>query len=176
MHQKEVCRICFRTNLLRYTGCHRNGRYSGRTNQRIYFTLCHFAHQFTKENAGCCTDSKCHQTKYNNLQCLWFDKLCTACLCAYRCTKKDNYDIHHCIGCCFHQLWNHSGFTEEVTKHQHTYERCCTWKDQTYHSRNNDWEKDSFQFGNRTKLFHLDLSFLLCCKEFHDRWLDDRHQ
>ena len=30
--------------------------------------------------------------------------------------------------------------------------------------------EDSLKLRNRAKLIHLDLSFLLCCEKFHDRW------
>ena len=37
-------------------------------------------------------------------------------------------------------------------------------------------EQDLFQFGNRTKLLHLDLPLLLCGQRLHDRRLDDGYQ
>ncbi len=40
MHQKEVSRVLFRTNCLRYTGCHRNSGYTGGTDKRVDLALC----------------------------------------------------------------------------------------------------------------------------------------
>ena len=40
----------------------------------------------------------------------------------------------------------------------------------------NDREEDLLKLGYRTKLIHLDLTLFFCCKQLHDRRLDDRHQ
>ena len=67
MHQKEVCRICLRTNLLGYTGCHRNCGYTCGTDQRVNLTTCYLAHDLTEDNTGSCTECECDQTKDNDL-------------------------------------------------------------------------------------------------------------
>ena len=68
MHQKEVGRICLRTDLLGYTGCHRNGRYTCGTDQRIDLAAGKLAHELTEENTACGTERECNQTKGNDLQ------------------------------------------------------------------------------------------------------------
>ena len=50
MHEQEVGRIGFCTNLLGYTGCHRNCRHTCGTDQRIDLAAGHYAHQFTEQN------------------------------------------------------------------------------------------------------------------------------
>ena len=43
-------------------------------------------------------------------------------------------------------------------------------------SSDNNGEQNLFQFGNRSKLFHLNLTFFFCSQKFHNRRLNDRHQ
>ena len=47
MHQKEVGRVLFRTNCLRNTSCHRNGRYTCRTDQWVDLAACDRTQDFT---------------------------------------------------------------------------------------------------------------------------------
>ncbi len=54
-------------------------------------------------------------------------------------------------------------------KHQHTYQRSCGGKDQTYNDGNNDGEQDLLQLGYGTKLTHLDLSLFLSSEKLHNR-------
>ncbi len=67
MHQKEVGRISLRTDFLGYSGCHRNGRYTGRTDQRVDLATGQLAHQLTEQNTACRTKRKCNKTKDNDL-------------------------------------------------------------------------------------------------------------
>ena len=67
MHQKEVARICLRTNLLGYTCCHRNCRYTCGTDQRVYLTMSYLAHNLTEDNTCCSTQSECNQTQNYDL-------------------------------------------------------------------------------------------------------------
>ena len=176
MHEQEVCRICLSTNFLGYTCCHRNRRYTCRTDQRIYFSLSNPAHQFTKQYTCCSTECKCNKTEDDDLDRIKVQESLRTCCSTYRCTKKDNYNIHQSIGSGLCQLSYYATLFEQVTKHQHTNQRSCCRKNHADNDRNDDREQDSLQFGNRTKLIHFDLSFLLCCKKFHDRWLNDRHK
>ena len=68
MHQKEVGRISLRTYFLRYSCCHGNGRYAGRTDQRIDLSMGQLAHNLSEKNTACGTESEGNQTKDNDLQ------------------------------------------------------------------------------------------------------------
>ena len=62
------------------------------------------------------------------------------------------------------QLFYNTALTEQVTQHQHTYQRSCRWQDQTYNDGNDDREQDLLQLGYRTKLVHLDLTLFFRSK------------
>ena len=140
MHQKEIGRICFRTDFLGYTGCHRNGRYTGRSDQRIDLSTGQFAHDLTKENTTGCTNTECNQTQKNDLQSIYVQECFCACRCTYGSTQQDNYDVHQCIGSCLCQLFYNTTLFEQVTKHQHTYQRSSCRKDHTNYDCDNDRE------------------------------------
>ena len=176
MHEQEVGRIGLSTYLLGYTCCHRNRGYTCGTDQRIDLAAGKYAHQFTEQNTCGSTEHKCDQTQSYDLQSICIQE----CFCTggstYRSTQQNNYDVHQSIGCGLGQLTNNAGLTEQVTQHQHTYQRSCGGKDQTYNDSNNDGEQDFLQFGYRTKLTHLDLSLLLSGEKFHNRGLDNGNQ
>ena len=142
MHEQEVGRIGFCTNLLGYTCCHRNCGYTCGTDQRIDLSTGKYTHQFTKQNTCGGTEHECDQTQSYDLQGICIQE----CFCAggstYGSTQQNNYDVHQSIGCCLSQLTNNTGLTEQVTQHQHTYQRSCGGKDQTYNDGNNDGERD----------------------------------
>ena len=79
--------------------CHRNGRYTCRTNQRIDLAAGKLAHQFSKKNTSCGTECECSQTQritiFNSVH-------VQECFCTggstYRSTQQDNNDVHQSIG------------------------------------------------------------------------------
>ena len=91
-------------------------------------------------------------------------------------TFKNNYDVHHGIGSCLLELFYNAALTEQVTKHQHTYQRSGRWKDHADNDGDNNREQDLLEFGYGTKLLHFDFTLFLCSQKLHDRRLDDRHQ
>ena len=74
------------------------------------------------------------------------------------------------------QLFYNAALTEQVTKHQHTYQRSGGWKDHADNDGDNNREQDLLEFGYGTKLLHFDFTLFLCSQKLHDRRLDDRHQ
>ena len=71
-------------------------------------------------------------------------------------------------GSCIRQLSYNTGFPEQITEHQHTNKGRCCRKNQRNDDCNNDREQNLLQLGDRPKLRHFDLSFLLCCQKFHN--------
>ena len=81
-------------------------------------------------------------------------------------TKENNNDVHQSVGCSVSQLTNNAALTEQVTQHQHTNQRSCGRQNQGNDNRNDDREQNFFQFGNRTKLLHLDLRSFSVVRNF----------
>ena len=52
VHEQEVCRICLLALNLRNAGCHRNGRYTGRADQRVYLAAGQLIHNLAEQQAA----------------------------------------------------------------------------------------------------------------------------
>ena len=162
VHQQEVGRISLRTYLLRYTGCHRNSGYTGRTDQRIDLASGKLAHKlYLSSTPPAVPKANATRPRTTILMVLHVQESLCAGGCAYGSTQQDNYDVHQRVGGSLCQLLYNAALTEQVTEHQHTYQRSCGGKQQTNNNGNDDREQDLLQLGNRTKLLHLDLSLFL---------------
>ena len=138
--------------------------------------MSNLAKKLTKHDTTKSTAGKGYKAKNYDLQCIYVQERLSTCGSTYRCSKKDYYDVHKCVGSCLRKLFNNSGLTEQVSEHQHTNKWSCCRKDQANNDCDNDREKDLLKFCNRTKLRHFDLTLFLCCERLHDRRLDDRYQ
>ena len=102
-----------------------------------------------------------NQTKDNDLQGIQVQESLCAGGCSYGSTQQDNDDVHQCVGGGLGQLLYNAALTEQVTEHQHTYQRSGGRKDHADNDGDNDREEDLLQLGYRTELLHLDLPLFL---------------
>ena len=133
-------------------------------------------HQLPQQDTSHCTKGKGHKTEHNNLQRIHVQKRLCRCGRADTGSEENDNDVHHCVRRGFRQLADNSALAEQVAEHQHADQRSRRRKKHADNNRDNNREKNLFQLGDRTELFHLDLSVLFRRKRLHDRRLDDRNQ
>ena len=115
MHQQEVARIGFLTYSLRYTGCHRNGRYTGRTDQRVDLILGKQVHEFSQQYSSGTSQSESQDSDYQDGQSLVVQESCCGSCRSNRNTQKDGGNIHQFVLNSLTQTFYNSTFTHQVT-------------------------------------------------------------
>ena len=148
MHQKEVGRIFLGTNSLGYTGCHRNGRYTCRTDQRVDLAACDRTQDFTKQNTSDCRECESKKTHCNDSQCLDTEEDLSVCCSAYGCAEHDRNNVAECVLCGIGKSSGNAGLTEQVTEHQHTKKRCYGRKKQGAEQNNEYREYNLLDFAD----------------------------
>ena len=133
-------------------------------------------HEFAQQNTSGCTEDEGNQSENHNEKRLYIQE----CFCGSRSTygsaEKNNDDVHHGIRGSLLQLFNNAALTEQIAEHQHADKRSRRRQEHADNDRDDDREKDLLQFGNRTKLIHMDLPLSFRGEKFHNRRLDDRNE
>ena len=118
MHEKEVGRVLFLTNLGSNTCCHRNCGYACSTDERVDLTLGQEVHDVTDDKSADSSKSECSETETDDKQCLELQEVSADSRSTYGCSEEYGYDVAESILCCVRQTLRNAGYSEEVTEHE----------------------------------------------------------
>src|SRR5690554_803765 len=175
VHQQEVLRIRLKTNLVGNPRGHRHRRYTGRANQRVDRILTELVHQLGHQNTTGRTHTKRYDTQPQNTQSLSVQELVCHQLGANRQAQKNRSDVDQGILCSVTQTFHHTALTHQITKAEHTQQRCCIRQEQNHGNQNNQRENNLFTLADRTQLRHLDGTLFLRSQRLHNGRLNHRH-
>ena len=176
VHEKEVGRIFFLTNLLRDTGCHRNGGNARRADEGIDFAAGKLAHDLTADETTEGGEHEGAKSEEDDLEGIEREEVFRACRCTDGDTEEDGDDVDELVLRGLGKTLGHAADVEKVTEHQETNQRRRIGQERAHNENNHDGENDLFELGNGAKLLHLDRAFLLGGHHLHQRRLDERDE
>ena len=176
MHQQEVLAVGLETYLIGHTGCHRHGRNTGRTNQRVDRIFGECVHQLRHEYTCSGTDHKGNQTQNDDRQGAAIQEGIRAHFVTNGQAEEDGHDVDQGVLGSIAQTLHNTGFFHQVTEAEHTQQRSSRRQQYGDQHQYSNREDDFFTFRDGAQLAHGNLTLRFAGQRLHDRRLNQRHQ
>ena len=148
MHQQIVLGVGLETLGLGDAGCHRHGRHTCRTNQRVNLILAEDIHQLGQQHTATGTDTERHDSDSHDAEGAPLQESIGSSGCAHGNAQEDDHDIVELVLDSFAETLHNAALAEQVAEHKAADQRSCRGEQQRDDNGDHNREEDLLPLGD----------------------------